>query len=105
MNTFSGLAVLILTAGLYFKYQPRLRSSLCTCLLSGVLGLTPLFLTDGPLTLQLAQHFMQAIVLLCCFVKLRKEQILVNRRKARLKGCKRGKLSATTPQTQSQACA
>ena len=88
MNILSGIVVLAVTAVLFFKYKPRMRSSLQICLLAGVLGVLPLFLTDGPLALQLVQHFMQVTVLVCCFGKLREERILVNRRKARLKHCK-----------------
>lgn len=91
MNILSGIVVLLVTAVLFLKYKPRMHSSLQTCLLSGVLGVLPLFLTDGPLVLQLIQHFLQAVVLVCCFVKLREERILANRRKARLKNCKCGR--------------
>ncbi|HEX3037709.1 MAG TPA: hypothetical protein VHO94_01790 [Oscillospiraceae bacterium] len=108
MNIVSGIIVIAVTAVLFLKYKPRTRSSLQICLLSGILGVLPLFLTDGPLTLQLVQHFLQAVVLVCCFAKLREERILANRRKARLKNCKcgrSGKLVETVPQQQPRVCA
>lgn len=108
MNMLSGIAVLALTAMLYFKYRPKLQSSRTICLLSGLLGVMPLFLTDGPLPLQLIQHFMQATVLVCCFIKLRQERILANRRKARLKHCKcgrNGNLAAAPTKSNSRVCA
>lgn len=108
MNMLSGIAVLFLTAVLYFKYRPKLQSSRTICLLSGLLGVMPLFLTDGPLPLQFIQHFMQATVLVCCFIKLRQERILANRRKARLKRCKcsrNSKMNAAPAQSNSRVCA
>lgn len=107
MNTVSGIIVTLITAVLYLKYRPRLRSSLQICFMSGILGVVPFFLTDGPVLLQVIQHVLQATVLLCCFIKLRQEKIIADRRKARLKGCRRrGTLAAKEqPQVQSRACA
>jgi hypothetical protein len=108
MNILSGIVVLAVTAVLFLKYKPRMRSSLQICLLAGVLGVLPIFLTDGPLAFQLVQHLLQAVVLVCCFAKLREERILVNRRKARLKNCKcgrSGKFVETPPQQHPRVCA
>jgi hypothetical protein len=107
MNVLSGIIVLSVTGVLYLKYRPKLHSSLSICLMAGFLGVIPLFLTDGPLLLQLIQHVMQATVLVCCFVKLRQERILTNRRKARLKHCKcsRNSKYQAPSQSNSRVCA
>lgn len=105
MNILSGVVVLTVTTVLYFKYKPKKRSSLYICLLAGIVGIISLFLSDGLLSLQLIRYTMQIIVLFCCFIQLRHEKILIDRRKARVKHCKCGKFNSERSKSNPSTCA
>lgn len=85
MNFFMGCLVLVSTAVLFFQYRPRSVQSREICLLSWIVGLISLVLSDGVLILQLVQSMMQLGILSCCFIRLRGERKYLERRKQQLR--------------------
>ena len=105
MNTMSGMTMLVLTAVFFLKYRPKSRNSLFLCMISVIMGGVSVILSDSSVLAELTECFLQVSVLICCFVKLRRERELLNRRKARLKNCKCGRFTTEKKQPHPRVCA
>ena len=108
MSFMMGCFMLAATAFFFFKYRPRSKESRQICLLSSLMGLMSLILTDGVLILQLAQVMMQVVMLSCCFLRLRGERKYLQRRKKQLRRTRLGnqtKRYNASPKPTGRACA
>ncbi len=83
MNIFTGMAMMILAAALFFKFKPKSENSRTLCAVTGLMGFLVMYAGGGNWTFQLIQLFLQAVVGFCCFVQLRREKIIRTRRAVR----------------------
>ncbi len=105
MNMFFGFSMLAATAFFFVKYRPKSKESLELCFLCGLVAILSMILSDGLLPLQVAEHLMQAVMVGCCFLRLRQERIFLNRRRARLRNRRRsGRIKGEEP-VPPRACA
>lgn len=82
MNVVTGMIMLIFAGAMYLKYKPRSEKGRELCAICGMMGFMALITGTGGWKFQLIQMVLQLTVASCCFLQLRRDDILRRRRAA-----------------------
>lgn len=73
MHTISGVLMLFITVAFFFYYRPKTEAGIWTCVICAVMGLLTPVVPTHTWFLQLISVGAKALVLVCCYLQLSRE--------------------------------